>query len=209
MNVNTISDYSNITIKGGFPSHDFFEKAWASEPLTNVLTETNIPFALPMPDEDISLIAKNEQDLVIGQCSTNLAIKYWNHLENVDHTHQNISTQIFIKIHRKAVQVEKEFIKQINEPLESAFHSAGIAVLPEFRGKNIGLFMRAKQIDLSKQHQATTLFCETTNKFSAATVDKYGFTKIAEYPYSGLAEKLNHPNLSKIDDSFSVWCLKI
>jgi hypothetical protein len=40
------ADYSklNLSFETGFPPHDFFEKAWVSEPLTNILVETNIPF---------------------------------------------------------------------------------------------------------------------------------------------------------------------
>lgn len=204
------SDYSkiNLSFSGGFPAHDFFEKAWAAEPLTNVLTETNIPFALPEPDADISLVAKHDEE-VVGQCSANRVLKYWTHVEKVDSTEQNLSTQIFVKIHKKAVVAEKEYLDQINEPIEKSFHSAGIAVLPNFRGNNIGLSMRAKQIEMCKEHKATTLFCETTNRFSAATVEKFGFTKIAEYPYSRLADELSHESLKNLDDSFTVWCLKV
>lgn len=204
------SDYSKTSLNfaNGIPAHAFFEKAWASEPLTDVLKETNIPFALPEPDSDISLIAKHEEE-VVGQCSTNKVLNYWNHVGEIDSTDQNLSTQIFIRIHKKAVETEREYLNQINEPIENSFHSAGIAVLPNYRGKNIGLSMRAKQIELCKKHKATTLFCETTNRFSAATVDKFEFIKIAEYPYSKLADELNHKDLKKLEDSFSVWCLKV
>lgn len=204
------SDYAKVSLSfvGGIPSHDFFGKAWASEPLTNVLTDTNIGFALPEPDEDISLIAKHEQQ-VVGQCSANRVLKYWNHVEKIDSTDQNLSTQIFVRIHKKAVEVEKEHLKKIEEPVEKSFHSAGTAVLPECRGKNVGLAMGAILIEQCKKNKATTLFCETTNRFSAAIVEKFGFTKIAEFPYSELAEELNHEALKKLDDSFSVWCLKV
>ncbi len=139
------SDYSrvNLSFSAGIPSPDFFEKAWASEQLTNVLTETNIPFALPEPDSDISLVAKHEEE-VIGQCSTNRVLKYWNHVEKIDSTDQNLSTQIFVRIHKKAVETEKKYLEKIGESIEKSFHSAGIAVLTDYRGKNIGLSMRAK-----------------------------------------------------------------
>jgi GNAT superfamily N-acetyltransferase len=203
------SDHSKISLNfsNGIPSYDFLGKAWASEPLTNVLTETNIPFALPEPDKDISLIAEHQGE-VVGQCSANRVVKYWDHVEKIDSKDQNLSTQIFVRIHKKAVETEKKYLEQIHEPAESSFHSAGIAVLPEYRGKNIGLSMRAKQIELCREHKATTLFCETTNRFSAATVEKSGFTRIAEYPYSLLADELNHNDLKKLDDSFTIWCLR-
>jgi ribosomal protein S18 acetylase RimI-like enzyme len=199
----------NLTFEQGIPSHEFFEKAWSSEPLTKILRETNIPFALPGPDEDISLLAKYEENSVIGQCSANRVAKYWSHLENINSENQNLSTQIFVKIHKKAIEVEKKYLEQIDEPIEQSFHSAGIAVLPDYRGKRVGLAMRRKQIEVCKQHKATTLFCETTNQFSASTVEKFGFTKITEYPYSKLAEELGHSSLNELNDSFSVWCLKV
>lgn len=203
-----MNSHISLSFVRGIPSHEFFEKAWASEPLTNVLKETNIPFALPFPDEDISLMAKCEGSTV-GQCSANRVVKYWNHVEGLQPSEQNLSTQMFIKIHQIAVQIEQAYLKEINEPLESSFHSAGIAVLPEYRGKNMGLLMRAKQIELCQEHKATTLFCETTNRYSAATLKPFGFTKVKEYRYSDLAEKLSYSELSKLDDSFTVWCLRI
>lgn len=204
------SDYSkvNLSFSSGIPDHDFFEKAWVSEPLTNNLTETNVPFALPEADEDLSLIAKHQGEIV-GQCSTNQVVKYWNHVEKNDSSGQNLSTQIFLKIHMKAVQAEEKYLLKIGESIEKSFHNAGIAVLPDHRGKNIGLAMVAKQIELCREHGATTLFCETTNRFSAAIAGRFGFTKIVEYPYSKLADELNHANLNKLNDSFTVWCLKV
>lgn len=198
-----------LSFDGGFPPKDFFGKAWASEPLTNTLQETDIPFALPAPDEDISLIAKNEQDFVVGQCSANRVVKYWKHLDEIDATDKNLSTQIFVAIHKKAVEDEKKYLKQKDVSIDQSFHSAGIAVLPEYRRKHIGLAMRTKQIELCKQHKATTLFCETTNLNSVGTVETLGFTKISEYPYSQLAGELNHPDLGNLQDSFTVWCLNI
>jgi hypothetical protein len=45
----TRNTYSKISfiLEKGIPPHEFFNKAWASEPLTNILAEINIPFALP------------------------------------------------------------------------------------------------------------------------------------------------------------------
>ena len=120
-----------------------------------------------------------------------------------------MSTQIFVKIHRKAVEQEKLFLKSIAESVDQSYHNAGIAVLPSYRGFNIGLLMCAQQIDLCHQLGITTLFCETTNRFSARIVEKVGFIKIAEYPYAQLAEEFNYHDLKKIEDNFTVWCLKI
>ena len=154
-----------LTLERGLPPHDFLAKAWASEPLSNVLNGTNIAFALPEPDEDISLIAKDD---------------------------------------------EKKYLQAINQSEELAFHSAGIAVLPDYRGLNLGQTMREKQIAICVEQQATTLFCETTNRFSAATVEQFGFFKIAVYSYKDLAVELESSDLNKLkDDSFSVWCRRI
>lgn len=204
------SNYSNISLNyaTGIPHEKFIAKAWVSEPLTEVLTGTDIALALPEPDENISLMALYQGE-VVGQCATNLTRKYWNHVEQIPPAEANLPTQIFIKIHQKAVAVEKEYLQHIKASLESSFHSAGIAVLPEYRGKKIGLLLRAQQIDICKEHGATTLFCETTNRFSAATVKEHGFTKIAEFPYSQLADELGHAALKDIKDSFSVWCLRL
>lgn len=198
----------SVSFQIGLPPHEFFPKAWASEPLTGVLQETNIPFALPMPDEDFSLVAK-EGDQTIGQCSANRAVKYWSHLEKVNADGQNLSTRIFIAIHKKAVKEELAYLTKIGETSETAFHSAGIAVLPEYRGRRLGMQLRERQIYLCKENKMKTLFCETTNRYSAATVASFGFTKIAEYPYKTLSKELDHPGLSALDDFFSVWCLKV
>ena len=197
-----------LTLERGLPPHDFLAKAWASEPLSNVLNGTNIAFALPEPDEDISLIAKDEEK-VIGQCSTNRVVKYWNHVDVIGKA-ENLSTEVFVKIHKKAVADEKKYLQAINQSEELAFHSAGIAVLPDYRGLNLGQTMREKQIAICVEQQATTLFCETTNRFSAATVEQFGFFKIAVYSYKDLAVELESPDLNRLkDDSFSVWCRRI
>ena len=141
--------------------------------------------------------------------ATNKVIAYWNHLEKIDASQQNKSTQLFVKIHKKATEDEEKYLQQIDEPRERSFHSAGIAILPEHRGNNIGLTLRLKQIETCKEKKATTLFCETTNFFSAATVEKTNFVKLATYPYKDLAVELSHPDLNKLNDSFSVWCRKV
>lgn len=199
---------TTVTFETGLPPKEFFPKAWASEPLTGILTETAIPFALPMPDMDVSLVAV-EKDVVIGQCSANRVVKYWNHVEKLDASQQNLSTQIFVRIHQKAVKVEQLYLAQTQEPVEKVLHSAGIAVVPECRGRQLGLTMRERQVELCRQNQFTILFCETTNRYSAATVKNAGFTHIAQFSYENLAQELNHPDLTNLDDSFTVWILKV
>lgn len=198
----------SISFQKGLPPPEFFPKAWASEPLTDVLKETNIPFALPMPDEDVSLVAKEDHQ-VVGQCSANKAVKYWTHLEQLNVDDQNPSTRVFVAIHKKAVKAEQEYLTQIKEPREKAFHNAGIAVLPEYRGRRLGVSMTERQITLAKSKGMTTLFCETTNRYSAAIIGQLGFVKVAEYPYKTLARELDHSELSKMDDSFTIWCLRV
>ncbi len=196
---------TNLQFEKGLPP-TFLVEAWASEPLTTALKETNIPFALPEPDANISLIVK-ESDEVIGQCSANKASRYWSHLENIEVGEQNLSTQIFISIHKKAVAAEREYLKKIQESEETSFHAAGIAILPSHRGRGLGKDMRERQIELCKANGMRTLFCETTNRYSAGTVEPYGFVKVAEFLYKKLAEELNCSELSGLgDDAFTVWC---
>lgn len=198
-----------LALETGIPPHDFFESAWASEPLTGTLTNTNISFALPMPDETMSLIAKNDDGMVVGQCSANTVVTYWNHMNNIDASQQNLSTQTFIKIHKHAVKIEQAYLKQTNEPIHHSIHNAGIAVLPSYRGNKIGEMLTKKQMERCKQQQATTLFCETTNLFSANIMRALAFDQLAEYSYKDLAAELNHDTLGKLDDSFTIWCKKI
>jgi hypothetical protein len=209
MNIRSTHKKIKLTLSKGIPPQEFLGKAWSNEPLTTLLTNTNIPFSLPGIDEDISLVAKNEEGDVIGQCSANKAVKYWEHIESLDPSQQNLSTQIFIKINQKAIQDEQKHLNQIQEPREQAIHSAGIAVLPEYWGNEIGMTMREEQLKTCKANNATTLFCETTNLFSAATVRKFDFQKIAEYPYKDLARELSHEDLKRLDDSFTIWCKRI
>lgn len=198
----------DVKIEQGLPELSFFQHAWKSEPLTKKLPETNIPYALPLPDATMSVVAKYK-DSTIGQCSTNKTLTYWTHLDSIDAAKENQSTQAFVKIHQKAVADERKYLKKINESEVDSLHSAGVAVLPEYRGVGLGFFMRKEQIKLCKKQKATTLFCETTNSFSAITAQKANFFKVAEYPYKELAQELNQPNLAEIDDIFSVWCLKL
>jgi hypothetical protein len=69
--------------------------------------------------------------------------------------------------------------------------------------------MRERQIALSKEKKMATLFCETTNHYSAATVERFGFIKVAQYPYEILAKGFDCSDLSKLNDSFTVWRLKV
>ena len=202
-------DLEDLKIEQGLPEESFFQEAWATEPLTAKLNGVNITFALPFPDANMSIVAKFN-DSTIGQCSTNRTLTYWSHLDTIDVSHENKSTQTFVKIHQKAVADEKKHLHKNEESESQSLHSAGIAVLSKFRGNNLGFFMRKEQIKLCKnEQQATTLFCETTNSFSASTVKKAHFSMVAEYPYKELAIELEHPELAEINDSFSVWCRKL
>jgi ribosomal protein S18 acetylase RimI-like enzyme len=192
----------------GIPPHDFFEKAWESEPLTKMLKDVNIPAALPFPDEDISLIAELD-NVVIAQCSSNRVVKYWDHVKNIDMNQQTSSTQKFINIHKKAIEDEEIYLASIGEPKSKSFHNAGIAVLPKHRGHRIGEKLTEAEIELCSKSNATTLFCETTNKYSAAIVQSLRFFKIKEYLYKDLAVELSTPELCESSDSFSVWCRKL
>lgn len=196
-----------LQIVRGLPPMSFVERAWASEPLTQII-RANIPFVLPMADEDISLLAKVNGE-VVGQCSTNRLSNFWEKVKVLDTSAQDLDTQLFAKITQKAVAAEEEYLSSLGEKLEFCFHSAGIAVLPECRGKNLGLKLREKQIKLCKKFAAKILFCETTNRFSAVTVEKFGFVKVAEFYYPDLAVELEHEPLSELKDSFTVWCLKL
>jgi N-acetylglutamate synthase-like GNAT family acetyltransferase len=198
-----------LSIERGLPPSHFLEPAWASEPLTQTLKEADIPFSLPQADEDISLIAKQENGDVIGQCSAYRAIKFWKHLETLDSTHQNEPTKVFINIHKIAARAEIQYLQEIQESKENAFHSAGIAVLPNYRGRQLGLKMRKVQIELCRKNKATILFCITTNKYSAKTVEQCGFSKIADFPYPQLATEVNAQCLRNLTDSFTVWCVKV
>src|SRR5574342_676543 len=188
-----------VSFTKGLPPQEFFPKAWSDEPLSSALKleETDISFTLPLPDENVSIVAK-ENEIVIGQCSASSVIKYWDHLGAIDTTQQNARTRAFITIHQKAVNAEQKFLSEMNGSVEKSLHSAGIAVLPEYRGYGLGEWMRDRQITLCKEHKITTLFCETTDSFSAATVQPFNFTKIAEYPYKDLAVELECPELSKL-----------
>lgn len=200
----------NPSIECGIPPHDFFGPAWESEPLTGVLKETNILRALPFPDAEVSYVAKDGEGGVIGQCSANAVTKYWEHLEQLETTGENLSTQIFVKIHQKAVAVERDHLRALGKSEGDSLHNAGVAVLPEHRGKRIGIILERAQIDLCRALGKTTLFCETTNRHSAQIMEKSGFEVVAKFPYAQLAEELGHPELKGLNgDAFTVWCLKI
>ncbi len=202
------------TINIGIPGHDFFGPAWESEPLTQKLNqaygnETQIGFTLPFPDQDISHIAQDINQVVIGQCSANKASTYWKHVEKLDATKENFSTQIFTAIHQKAVADERTYLMDQKFNERSAFHNAGIATLPSHRNQGIAKSLISKQIQLLREKGATVIFCETTNKISANIINEMKFQKIVEYSYSSLASELQCAPLKEIDDSFTVWCLKL
>ncbi|MBS0359085.1 MAG: hypothetical protein JSS53_07440 [Proteobacteria bacterium] len=98
--------------------------ARVSEPLTGALEGTDIPFVLPMPDADISLVAKNEEDLVVGQCSAYRTVKYWDYVEQAKTNagQQNRSTQAFLRIHEKAIADEKKHLDETGQSKEQSFH---------------------------------------------------------------------------------------
>lgn len=184
-----------FSIERGIPGHQFFGPAWESEPLTKTLNqvngdETDVGFTLPFPDVEISYVAKDENKNDIGQCSTNKAAKYWTHVGLLDASEKNRSTQIFTAIHKKAVEAESLFLKKAELSEETAYHNAGIAILPEHRQKGIATDLTHNQIQLCKEIGATSLFCETTNKLSAMIMHKLGFQKIAEFSYPALALEL-------------------
>lgn len=199
---------NNFEFSRGLPPMSFLETAWASEPLTGVLKDTNIPFALPAPDPKISVVVK-DHDRVIGQGSSTSICKYWDHIAKIDTTEQNLSTQIFVKIQKLAVQAEKECLEKLGESPEKAYRNAGTAVLPKYRGKKVGAAMAVEQMKICHEIGAKVLFCETTNRYSAVIAKSFGFSKVVEYPYSVLASKLDHPSLSEIEDSFTIWVLKV
>ena len=194
--------------KRGLPSSAFLLKAWEGEPLTKALKGINVAFALPSSDPDISLFVVKGNE-IIGQWSANSAVTYWSHLETIYSTDQNFSTRVFIAIHKKAVKAEQEYLNRIGEPREKAFHNSGVAVLPEYRGQRLGMHMFERQIQLCRELNQTTFFCETTSRYSSAIVNALGFTRIAQYPYKQLAEELACGDLEALADSFSVWVLKI
>lgn len=206
-----VSSHSKIkfTLERGLPSMEFIKEAWASEPLTTALKETNIPLALPGPDNDISLVAIDEDKNIIGQCSANRVVKYWEHVNKADDSKENLSTKAFIKIHKKAIEDEQKYISKADHSSQSYLHNAGIAVLPKHRGNKIGFQMTTKQMEICSNKKVAGIFCETTNLFSAAIVEKIGFEKIAAYPYKDLAIELSQSELTNINDSFTVWCRKL
>lgn len=55
----------------------------------------------------------------------------------------------------------------------------------------------------------TGLFCETTNRYGAATITPYSPELVAEFPYKDLARELNAPRLAEINDTFKAWYKKI
>lgn len=202
-----------LSFEIGLPSSEFYAKAWASEPLTAALQQVNLLFALPPADHEKSKIAvvrpENKPALIIGQCSANEISTYWNHISSLNLAEQNKATHVFVAIHAKAVSAEQEYLKKLGISPNKVIHNAGIAVLPEYRGKGLGIAMMKQQMELSKKLNRSFLFCETTNRYSAEICRKLGFTEIASYPYKTLASELHSQDLLKINDSFTVWGAKI
>ncbi len=194
-------------IQIGLPPSEFYTLACASEPLTSIaLPGADVSSSLPKADKNLSFVAY-KGDRVIGHCSTNKAAIYWEHIESLDPYRYNLQTQIFIRIHQMAVVAEKKYLKEIGEPIALAMHNAGIAILPDHRGHAYGSALTEQQIALCKQHKMSTLFCETTNAYSAAIMQTLNFTPIATYHYQDLAAQLAYPPLVKLDDAFTVWAL--
>jgi predicted N-acetyltransferase YhbS len=185
------------------------DSAWEDEPLSAKLPELDITMTMPPPDHDISLLAKNHNGDIIGHCMATRTFKIWQYLDNVDDSKLNASTRTLIAIHKKSVKDEQAHLRLLDTEQENSMHSAGIAVLPEYRGKRVGEMLRTAQIQMCHEQKATTLFCMTTNYFSALNVKKTGFTQIAEYPYKDLAVELQCDELDTLAGAFAVWCRKI
>jgi ribosomal protein S18 acetylase RimI-like enzyme len=194
-------------IEAGIPPDEFFTLAWADEPLTSkqVLIDTDIIHALPTPVPERSLVAKLD-GRVIAQCSLYDTATYWNHVNRLDTSSSNESTQTFVAIHRLTTKLEKEYLDMIGEDIQQSEHNAGIAVLPESRGHGIGKLLTAEQIKQSKARGKTTFFCQTTNIHSAKIMEQLKFRLIAAYAYRDLAKVTGNSNLNNLDDSLSVWC---
>ncbi len=185
------------------------DRAWTGEPLTSILPELDVTVTMPPPDKALSLIAKNESGEIIGQCMAVRTVKIWEYLANVDDSKFNSSTRTLVALHKKSVADEQSHLNQLDEDQVHSIHSAGIAILPEYRGQGVGEQLRQQQIETCVKQKATTLFCMTTNYFSAMNVKKSRFEKIAEYPYQDLAVELSCDDLKKVEGEFSVWCRKL
>jgi N-acetylglutamate synthase-like GNAT family acetyltransferase len=195
-----------FTIDIGMPPHEFYPQAWGDEPLTQVLTGTDIEYSLPFGIPERSFIAKDEAGNVIGQCATNDTETYWNHVNHLDTTNKNASTHTFVDIHKLAAQAEYTYLQNLHLDIHDSAHNAGIAVVPDERRKGIGTLLTEQQVAETFNTGKTSLFCETTNHKSAGIMKNLGFFKVADYAYKDLAREVSNDDLTKLDDSFTVWC---
>ncbi len=197
-----------VNIDTGMPPKDFYSVAWGDEPLTTkALIGTDIPYSLPLGQPDCSYLAKNNHGDVIGQCSTNDVVAYWDHINACNITGTNEATKCFIEIHQLAVKVQSDyaFINRFDSAV--CAHIAGIAVLPNHRRQKVATLLTEHQIQELKQAGKKALFAETTNHKSAGIMRKLNFFKVASYPYNELAKTIGNSSLTTLeDDSFTVWC---
>lgn len=200
-----------IKIEQGMPPFAFYPVAWGDEPLTSqALIGTDIMYSLPSGDETRSFVAKDDAGTVIGQCSTNDVVTYWDHLNTRKMAEQNSATKSFIEIHQLAVKAELEYAQKNGLEAADCAHNAGIAVLPKVRRQKVATHLTKQQIQSCKEANKQALFVETTNHKSADIMQSFSFYKVASYPYKDLAKEIGNAGLNKLEgDSFSVWCKKL
>ncbi len=187
---------------------NLWSKHGGDETLTVALPKIDYGAAFPEPDQQTSFVAvKNGKE--VGQCSSQPTLRYWKNTERVSRHGLNSSTLAVFKIHDRVVELEKKHLEKIGETPEKSMRSAGIAVIPEERGYNIGKMMRNAQIEVTKKNGMTTLFSECTNTYSASTITPFAPEVVAEFPYKDLAIEISEPRLSTINDSFRVYCKKV
>lgn len=199
---------NKISMRTGVPDIWFMREAWSDETLSVTLPGIDFDIAFPSPDPAMSLVAKLG-DRVVGQCAAHTAAKYWQHVERLGERGPNASTRAVSKIHTEVVAAEMRFLSDRGEVSERTMRSAGIAVVPSFRGQGIGKAMRARQIEIARDNDMTGLFSETTNQYAAGTITPFSPELVAEFPYKDLARELNEPRLAGINDSFKVWYKKV
>nr|WP_217344682.1 GNAT family N-acetyltransferase [Noviherbaspirillum sp. L7-7A]MBV0878854.1 GNAT family N-acetyltransferase [Noviherbaspirillum sp. L7-7A] len=199
---------NKISMRVGVPDILFMREAWSDETLSVKLPGIDFTVAFPPPDPAMSLVA-TLGDRVIGQCAAQTAAEYWQHVERLGERGCNASMQAVGKIHARVVAAEMRFLSDRGEVSEETMRSAGIAVIPSFRGQGIGKAMRARQIEIARDNDLTGLFSETTNQYAAGTITPFAPELVAEFPYKDLARELNEPRLADINDSFTVWYKKV
>jgi GNAT superfamily N-acetyltransferase len=199
---------NKISIRTGVPDIWFMREAWSDETLTVKLPGIDFNVAFPPPDPAMSLVA-TLGDRVVGQCAAQTVSTYWQHAERLGESGPNASTRVVGKIQTRVVAAEMRFLSERGEVSERTMRSAGIAVVPSFRGQGIGKAMRARQIEMARDNDMTGLFSETTNQYAAGTITPFAPELVAEFPYKDMARELNEPRLADIDDSFRVWYKKV